>query len=195
MIGERCEACGGELAVVSPPNTSPLALRCRLCGREAHLEVQYAPPPSPPAAEPDAPFPRAALDALDAGNKIEAIKILRAATGLGLKDAKEVVERQIAGEAPFLPHQLPARASNAFPAAAVTALQGGRFIEAVRIVREARGIGLRDAKVAVDRYVASDPLLRDRIAARRAEQRRNALLWGIALALIAALIVYSLAKP
>lgn len=83
----------------------------------------------------------------------------------------------------------------AFPRAAVTALQGGKFIDAVRIVREARGIGLKEAKDAVDRFVASEPLIRSRIEAIRSERRRNALLWGIALALIAGLIVYLLAKP
>ncbi len=140
-------------------------------------------------------FPRAALDALNAGDKIEAIKILREATGIGLKDAKEAVERQMAGEPPFPPDQQRSGDVGAFPLAAVTALQGGKFIEAVKIVREARGIGLKDAKDAVDRFVASEPLIRSRIEAIRSERRRNALLWGIALALIAGLIVYLLAKP
>jgi len=140
-------------------------------------------------------FPRAALDALNAGNKIEAIKILREATGLGLKEAKDAVERQMAGEPPFLQDQQRSGDVGAFPLAAVTALQGGKFIEAVRIVREAHGIGLKDAKDAVDRFVASEPLIRSRIEAVRSERRRNALLWGIALALVAGLIVYLLAKP
>lgn len=37
--------------------------------------------------------PSAALEALRAGNKIEAIKLYREATGAGLKEAKEAIER------------------------------------------------------------------------------------------------------
>jgi ribosomal protein L7/L12 len=39
-------------------------------------------------------------DALRAGNKIEAIKLYRAATGLGLKEAKDAVDAMTAGKGP-----------------------------------------------------------------------------------------------
>ncbi len=43
------------------------------------------------------PFPRAALEALERGNKIEAIKIVRAELHIGLKEAKDLVDaREIA---------------------------------------------------------------------------------------------------
>ena len=48
---------------------------------------------------------------------------------------------------------------------------------------------------AVDRYLASEPLIRSRLEAAQAESRRSALLWGIALALCAGLVVFYLAKP
>lgn len=48
--------------------------------------------------EPDKPLPDDVLDALRRGNKIEAIKLLRQKTGLGLKEAKDAVEAS--GEAP-----------------------------------------------------------------------------------------------
>jgi hypothetical protein len=38
-------------------------------------------------------MPEAAIRAIQAGNKIEAIKLVREAAGLGLKEAKEAVER------------------------------------------------------------------------------------------------------
>jgi hypothetical protein len=41
-------------------------------------------------------IPPAALTALSRGNLIEAIKITRQATGLGLKEAKDVVEAHLA---------------------------------------------------------------------------------------------------
>ena len=44
------------------------------------------------ATREDGTIPAAALEAIDAGRLIEAIKIVREATGLGLKEAKDVVE-------------------------------------------------------------------------------------------------------
>ena len=42
--------------------------------------------------DPHPPLPPQALDALRRGNKIEAIKLVRAAHGIGLKEAKDAVE-------------------------------------------------------------------------------------------------------
>ena len=99
----------------------------------------------------------AAIGALSRGDKIEAIKIVREATGLGLKEAKDAVERYVEGDSPF-PSRAPSSPdSNAMPLAAVSALQNGKLIVAIRIVREARGIGLKDAKDAVEAHVAAAP--------------------------------------
>jgi len=46
------------------------------------------------------------------------------------------------------------------PEAALAALREGHTIEAIRIVREVRGIGLKDAKDAVDAAIAADPALK-----------------------------------
>jgi large subunit ribosomal protein L7/L12 len=60
-------------------------------GRASRDDTELSGPPAKPV-----PLPgdmRAAVEAeLAAGRKIEAIKLLREATGLGLKDAKEAVE-------------------------------------------------------------------------------------------------------
>ena len=48
-------------------------------------------------ADTDRPFPPAALSALRQGNKIEAIKQVRTAHGLGLKEAKDAVEAYARG--------------------------------------------------------------------------------------------------
>lgn len=55
------------------------------------------------------PLPRAAMEALRRGNKIEAIKIVRAETGLGLKEAKDAVDayEQGAPARPARPSQSP----------------------------------------------------------------------------------------
>lgn len=48
--------------------------------------------PAPRAALPPGDLPAAAIDALRRGNKIEAIKLHREATGEGLKESKDAVE-------------------------------------------------------------------------------------------------------
>jgi len=54
----------------------------------------------------------AAIAALQAGNKIEAIKITRETAGLGLKEAKDLVDAYVAGN-PALQAQLQATQSSA----------------------------------------------------------------------------------
>jgi len=137
-------------------------------------------------------FPPAALAALSAGDKIEAIKLVRAATGLGLKEAKDAVERFESGETPFLSPRARPLDRGAFPLAAASALQNGKLIDAIRIVREARGIGLKDAKEEVERYLDADPLVGSRYRAAVAESRRGALLWLLAIALLVGLGAYFL---
>jgi len=190
---ERCESCGGDLTVTSLPGASPLIFKCQRCGRERAFEVQYAPPPSGSASGAHAStsfLPEAAIAALGAGNKIDAIKIVREATGLGLKEAKEAVEQYVPGDRPFRAPERPSAGADAFPLAAVSALQNGKFIDAVKIVRQAQGGGLKDAKSAVDRYLASEPLIRGRFEAAQGDSRRGALLWLMALALLTALVAY-----
>ena len=80
------------------------------------------------------------------------------------------------------------------PAAAVAALQRGNKIEAIKLVREERGLGLKEAKDLVDQYVQSQPALQNQIAAAQAEKRRGCLTWLSVLALLALLGYYLLTK-
>ncbi|MGH7167721.1 MAG: ribosomal protein L7/L12 [Nitrospiraceae bacterium] len=71
------------------------------------------------------------------------------------------------------------------PETVVAALRKGQKIEAIKILRQEWGIGLKEAKDSVDRYVQSDPLLQRSMQMAQAESRRGCLLWlvvGIALA-------------
>ena len=47
--------------------------------------------------------------------------------------------------------------SDRLPDDAIAALQAGRKIEAIKILREAEGIGLKEAKQRVDRYAGENP--------------------------------------
>jgi len=99
------------------------------------------------------PEQRAAIvAALKRGNKIEAIKLCREATGLGLAEAKEWVE------------QLETSPDAAVPGTAVQGelspvadlLFAGKKIDAIKLYRERvePGAGLKEAKDAVERLEA-----------------------------------------
>ena len=97
--------------------------------------------------------------ALQRGNLIEAIKIVRYRTGLGLKESKELVERHAnAVEDEPAPetdewNRLLSGGAQGLPAEAVAALARGRKVEAVKIVREATGLGLAESLKRVDEHL------------------------------------------
>ena len=108
-----------------------------------------------------APLPNDVQAALDTGNKIEAIKRYRAATGAGLKEAKDAVEGNVGPHAverkidALLAHVGAADPDQ--PSAAVReAVRAGRTIEAIRAYRAATGAGLQESKAAIDR-IAHEP--------------------------------------
>ena len=53
------------------------------------------------------------------------------------------------------------------PPEAVAALHEGRAIEAMKIMRDAHGLQLKEVKEAVEAYLVSRPALRAKIAARQ----------------------------
>jgi len=94
-------------------------------------------------------IPREAQAQWDAGNKIAAIKLLREATGLGLAEAKALLE------GPSRPVGVPTKqSSGALPSPVQSALARGNKIEAIRLLREAAGLGLKEAKDQVDAFAA-----------------------------------------
>jgi ribosomal protein L7/L12 len=88
-----------------------------------------------------------------AGNKLGAVKRVRELTGLGLKEAKDLVDA-LAAPAP-LPGAAPAAPtlSAAERAELQAILARGNPIEAIKRVRELTGLGLKEAKDLVDRLV------------------------------------------
>lgn len=93
------------------------------------------------------PLPDDVLRALQQGQTIEAIKLLRLATGLGLKEAKDAIDAHLHG----LPVSVPAAPPvGQLPASVLAALQSGNKIEAIKLLREQTGLGLKEAKDAVE---------------------------------------------
>jgi polar amino acid transport system substrate-binding protein len=96
-------------------------------------------------------LPQPVQDALQRGNLVEAIQLMRAGTGLGLKETKDALEAYLRGEPPgagFAPKALPA--GSPLPAQVQEALDQGNKIEAVRRLRGLTGMGLKEAKDAVE---------------------------------------------
>jgi ribosomal protein L7/L12 len=133
-------------------------------------------------------LPPVALDAAKKGNLVEAIRLTRMETGLGLAEARALVESGLASDAPAVGSAV----SDAMPIEAVNALRNGRLIEAVRHYRELRRVGLKDAKQAVEQYLAGNPLMQRQF---REAARRNSPMAGIfwlvvMVCLVAAYLVF-----
>jgi ribosomal protein L7/L12 len=59
------------------------------------------------------------------------------------------------------------------PIAVSLAIADGKLIEAIKLLREAEGLDLLRAKARVDRYLESNPGLREKIDEVRKEARRD----------------------
>lgn len=133
-------------------------------------------------------LPAEARAALDAGQLIDAIKIVRERHGLGLAEAKAWVEAE--REAPGTAAPAARRANDGeLPAAARAALAGGRVIEAIKIVRTERGLGLKAAKALVDGHVARSGTP---IGHAAPGERPSARVWGLLLAAVVAGVAWVL---
>jgi len=81
--------------------------------------------------------------------------------------------------------------SPALPQAAIAQLEQGNTIEAIKIVRLERDLGLKESKDLVDGYLRSRPDLKRRLEAAQAEARQGFVRWlVIFLALAAAALYY-----
>lgn len=94
------------------------------------------------------PVPADVLEAANSGNTIEAIKRLREATGLGLKEAKDLIDAHLRGEPVSVnPSSVP---DGPLPSAVIEALRRGDKIGAIKLLRNATGLDLKGAKDAVE---------------------------------------------
>jgi len=90
------------------------------------------------------------------------------------------------------------RKSNAtpqLPVAALTALRQGNKIEAIKLIREQQGIGLKEAKNRVDDYLNSQPARQSSVASAQSEAKRRSLLWLAPIVAISLLAYYFLSSP
>jgi hypothetical protein len=78
--------------------------------------------------------------------------------------------------------------------AAISALHQGNKIAAIKIVREERKIGLKEAKDAVEDYVLTQPALQVSLAASQTAAKRNALRWLVILVGLILVAYYFMAQ-
>ena len=131
-------------------------------------------------------LPAEVLEALQRGDKIAAIKHLRAATDLDLKDAKDIIEAHLSGKPIPWPPTAPLAP---LTDSVMTALQQGNKIEAIRILREQTGLGLKEAKDAIEALSpgARSPTHR---ASPAAVKDSPSIPWWLVLAAVAGLAAY-----
>ena len=100
-----------------------------------------------------ADLPPDVVAAIRSGHTIKAIKLLRESRGMGLYEAKEAVDAYARSSAA----SRPTSNTNDFPAEVVAAIQSGRKLHAIKLLREVRGVGLKEAKHAVEAYMQANP--------------------------------------
>lgn len=165
----NCPTCGAPLEV---PAGDAATLKCEHCGNTVVVPAELR-AASTPAGQLDrgdllkkAGRMGEVARLVQAGNKIEAIKLYRQLTGLGLKEAKDAVEKIAAGEVVSVSQTVTqprtgsgsGEVSQALRGEIRRALQAGRKIEAIKLVREQTGLGLKEAKDAVEAIEAAlDP--------------------------------------
>ena len=136
-----------------------------------------------------ATIPQPVIDALNKGNLMEAIKLLRS-SGMGLKEAKDTLEAHARGKPP--PHAPTFSASTlggALPPDVINALQKGQKIEAIRLMREQTGLGLKESKDAVDAYQQLHLPAAGGLSPGQVSDTGSGIWWAVALVLVG-LIIY-----
>jgi ribosomal protein L7/L12 len=73
--------------------------------------------------------------------------------------------------------------------AAIAALERGSKIDAIKSVREERGIGLKDAKDVVEEFLAGNPEVQGRLNAASLEGAKGSLRWLLLVAAIATAVI------
>ena len=156
--------------------------------------------------KPPVHLPDEVRDALQRGNLFDAIKLLRQAGVSNLKEAKAVLEAEarrinagkgrVAGPPPpGAPSAGPAL-RGVFPPAAADALRRGHKIEAIRLVREQLGIGLKEAKDLVEQHeqlivpTVEGLSPRDGLSPGEVPRTSGRITWLLVAAAIAAGLVY-----
>ena len=131
-------------------------------------------------------LPADVLEAIGRGETIEAIKLLREHTGLGLTEAKYLVDQYRLGSFQSL---TPDAVDTDMPADVRAALARGQKIEAIKLLRGHTGLGLKEAKD----WIEARPVARDSTAAP-AGAPASASWWWLIAVILAAVAAFALLR-
>jgi len=70
------------------------------------------------------------------------------------------------------------------PATATAAVVRGSKIDAIKELRAATGLGLLEAKLLVERYIAANPVLKSQFEQQHAANRRRLIRWMLVIDLL-----------
>lgn len=137
-----------------------------------------------------ATLPVPVLDALKQGHTLEAIKLLRSATGIGLAEAKSVIDAHVAGR----PVTMTAAAMpRSLPASVTDALQRGNKMEAIKLLRGKSGLGLKEAKDVIEAAARAANAKRDGLSPGQVPKAVGGYGWFIGL-IVASVVIYLMVK-
>lgn len=80
--------------------------------------------------------------------------------------------------------------SQDFPKEAIAALERGSKIEAIKCIRIAYGVGLKEAKDIVEQFIDKSPNLKNRMVSANVESAKGGLRWLFLIAAIGVLAYY-----
>ena len=138
------------------------------------------------------PLPPEVREAIDRGDALEAIKLLRRRTGFGLKEAKDVVDRSGRGEAIELP-MAPAPPET-LPPSVVAALKQGDKVGAIKLLRAHAGLGLKEAKDAIERSPERLDAAASRLSPGEVPRAAGLGRWLLIVAIVVAVLYIALGR-
>jgi ribosomal protein L7/L12 len=83
---------------------------------------------------------------------------------------------------------------NQVPATAIAAMENGNKFEAIKIVREETGLGLKDAKDLVEQYAQHNPVIKSQFELRQSESLQGMKWVIISIVIIGLTYYYLIAK-
>jgi ribosomal protein L7/L12/outer membrane protein assembly factor BamB len=163
----NCPSCGAPLDY---DGGDDLTIRCPFCNSSvivpAELRTETA--ETPASLPPVDPLTNTLghlkefgeiASLVQAGNKIEAVKLYRQITGAGLREAKDAIDLIAAGKMREVANYTISLGQFSPPASNLAAkmqeiqrlIRSGNKIEAIKVYREATGAGLKESKDVIDR--------------------------------------------
>ena len=151
--------------------------KCRNCNHEVHSSIGQCPHCGAAMDKPNADLEQQVRLLLDQGQKIQAVKLYKDQTGVGLAEAKAAVEAFEAGAGPPSTSDI----GGDMEAELLRLLGRGAKLEAVKLYKDQMGVSLLEAKQAVESLAERHGL----------ETQRGGCL-GVVLAVVLAAVTFGM---